>query len=117
MNKTKTGEWAFLISVIIAILAGLAAPWATSAWVTVLLVVLGVIVYLVNSYEKDSIKLLVAFIALTFVMSTTTLLLALNVIPYLGTIIVSIITNVIVFLAPIAVIVAVKAIEGITNKK
>jgi len=119
MTTGKAGYWVFLISVVIAILAGIAAPWATSVWIAVLLVVLGVITYVLNGYEKDSIKLLVAFIALTFVLTaTTTMFLSINsVITYLGTIIVSIIQYVTLFLAPIAVIVAVKAVEGMTSKK
>jgi small-conductance mechanosensitive channel len=119
MNTGKAGQWLFLISVIIAILAGLAAPWAVAAqlaWVAVLLVVLGVITYVLNAYEKDSIKVLVAFIALTFVYTTIWAPLDAVLSP-LGTIIGAIVGYVLVFLAPIAVISAVKAVEGISSKK
>jgi hypothetical protein len=117
MTTGKAGYWLFLISVIIAILAGLATPFAGAqmAWATVLLVILGVITYVLNAYEKDSIKFLVAFIALTFV--SPAIWIPLNVVPNLGTIVGAIVGYVIAFLAPIAVITAVKAVEAMASKK
>lgn len=116
MDTAKAGEWAFLISVIIAVLGGLAAPWATSAWVSVLLVILGIIVGLLNISEKETTAFLIASIAL--IVSSTAAFLALDLaISPLGTILDAIVKNLAVFVAPAVVIVAVKAVVALASKK
>jgi inner membrane protein involved in colicin E2 resistance len=122
MNTAKAGEWAFLISVIIAVLAGLASPWVSVtttsswAWVSVLLVILGIIVGLLNITEKETTAFLVASIAL-IVAGIAAFLILNNVIWPIGTIISSIVGYLAIFVAPAAVIVAVKAIAALASKK
>jgi|YelNatPaOPRAMG01_1025707.scaffolds.fasta_scaffold347880_1 hypothetical protein len=116
MNKEKIGEYAFLISVVIAVLAGIAAPWAASSWVSVLLVILGIVVGLLNISEKETTPFLIASIAL--VVASSAAFLALDkVISPIGTIIDSIVNNLAIFVAPAAVIVAVKAVVALASTK
>ncbi|MBI4163148.1 MAG: hypothetical protein HY513_05680 [Candidatus Aenigmarchaeota archaeon] len=107
------GEWAYLISIVIAVLAGLAtATGWSSAWVTLLLVILGVVVGLLNVTEKETQAFLIASIGL-IVASTATF----SVIPYIGGVIQAIVENIAVFVAPAAVIVAVKAVASLASNK
>ncbi len=113
MAGKGAGEWAYLISIVIAVLAGLAtATGWSSAWVTLLLVVLGVIVGLLNVTEKETQAFLIASIGL-IVASTATF----SVIPYIGGVIQAIVENIAVFVAPAAVIVAVKAVASLASNK
>ena len=108
------GEYAYLVSLIIAVLAGLAAPVAMSAWVTVLLVVLGIIVGLLNITEKESTPFLVAAVALMTVNSVGA---NLNKIPpaVLGTFLQSAVGKIGVFVSPAAVVVGLKAIRSLAQ--
>lgn len=117
MNTAKMGEYAFLACVIIAVLAGIAAGYvvAYAGWITLALVVLGVIVGFLNVAEKETTAFLVAAIAL--LAAGTAGFAAINtVIPPLGTLIAGIVTNIAAFVAPAAVIVAVKAVWAMAKK-
>jgi len=76
MNLEKIGKWAFIIGLVIAVLAGLFFQPAWAVWV---LAILGVIVGLLNITAEDTRGFLLAAIALT--LSAT----ALNTIPIVGT--------------------------------
>ena len=126
-NKMKTGkigEWAYLVSVVIAVLAGVAAAagFGASAWVAVLLVILGAVVGLLNISEKETTAFLVATVALIVASlgadptGASGTFAVLNVIPGLGTLINAIVANIAVFAAPAAIIVAVKAIMNLASK-
>src|SRR3989338_6789199 len=125
MKNTKTGEWAYLVSVVIAVLAGIgaAAGFGASSWVAVLLVILGAVVGLLNISEKETTSFLVATIALIVAsLGATVSGLAgafspLNVVPGLGTLINAIVANIAIFAAPAAVIVAVKAVMNLASRK
>ena len=125
MKTGKTGEWAYLVSVVVAVLAGIAAAagFGASSWVAVLLVVLGAVVGLLNISEKETTAFLVATIALVVaslganVAGTMGTFSPLNVIPGLGTLINAIVANIAIFAAPAAVIVAVKAVMNLASKK
>lgn len=125
MKATKAGEWAFLISIIIAIIAALAAVAAiTSEWVALLLVILGIIVGLLNITEKETTAFLVAAVALIIAglgantAGTTGVFSALGVgyLESLATFLNSLFGHIAVFVAPAAVIVAVKAVVAIAKK-
>ena len=116
MNTAKIGEYAYIVSVVIAVLAGLAAPWVASQWVIVLLVVLGVIVGFLNVSEKETTPFLIASIAL-IVASTAAFATIDTVLSPLGTIIDSIVKNIAVFVAPAAIIISVKAIAALASSK
>ena len=125
MKNSKAGEWAYLVSVVIAVLAGIgaAAGFGASSWVAVLLVILGAVVGLLNISEKETTSFLVATIALIVAsLGATVSGLAgafspLNVVPGLGTLINAIVANIAIFAAPAAVIVAVKAVMNLASRK
>jgi len=113
MKAEKAGEYAFLVCIIVAILAGLASPFiATPGYVTALLVVLGVIIGLTTITEKETTPFLVAAVAL--VVSATV---KFSVIPLVGSVIDAIVANIAAFTAPAAVIVAIKAVYALASKK
>ena len=117
--KTETlGEWAFLACVVIAVLAGLAVTYASGAVtgqtdnINVLLVALGVVVGLTTITEKETTPFLVSAIAL-IVAGTV----GFSAIPPFGDLIAAIISFIGVFVAPAAVIAAVKAVYALASKK
>ncbi|MFH0836884.1 MAG: hypothetical protein V1870_02025 [Candidatus Aenigmatarchaeota archaeon] len=110
--------------VIIAILAGLATGImggvAYSAWIGLVLVVLGVVVGLTTVTEKEITPFLVAVIALVVAGAGsifTVGLAGVTGLDVLGRIIDSILNNVTMFVAPAAIILAVKAIYALASKK
>lgn len=119
--KTETlGEWAFLACVVIAVLAGLAvgagvggvATYESS--ISLLLVVLGVVVGLTTITEKETTPFLVASIALVVAGSAGFSAIA---IANIGAILDSIVSFIAIFVAPAAVITAVKAVYALASKK
>jgi len=105
-SKGLIGKWAFSIALLVAIIAGILEPAgnATIAWI---LVVLGLIIGLVNITMKEVSTFLVAAIAL--VLMTTSL----SILPALGMYLQSILVNIAVFVAPAAVVVALKAVYSV----
>ena len=105
---SKIGHWAFIIGILLAIIAGLVPAWLTPT-ITWILVVLGLIVGLLNIQAKETTEFLVATIALMMVGSA-------GAIPALGVIVLSILANVVAFVAPAALVVALKAIYALAQK-
>jgi hypothetical protein len=124
MAGKSPGEYAYYLALIVAVLAGIAATAnATNYWVSVLLVVLGIIVGFLNISEKESGTFLMATIALLVAgfLGTTGAFTPLNAqylsgVP-LGELITNILKNIAVFVAPAAVILAIKGIHGTALKK
>lgn len=114
MKMEKVGELAFLAVVVIAVLAGLLQ--ATSAWVAVLLVVLGLVVGLLNVSEKETTPFLIASIALVAA-ATASFSPIDSVVAGLGSVIDAILKNIATFVAPAAVLVALKAVYALASKK
>ena len=112
MKMSKIGELAFLVLLVIAIVAGLfLAP--NSSWagvVTSVLVVLGIIVGLLNITESETTPFLVAAIALLLTGSV-----GFQAIPAVGGILNAIVANIGVAVAPAAIVVAIKAIYGLAS--
>ena len=104
----RLGHWAFIVGIVIAIIAGLVPAWQipTVTWV---LVILGLIVGLLNITAKETVEFLVAAIALMLIGSA-------GAIPALGTIVLSILANIVAFVAPAALVVALKAIYELAKK-
>ena len=118
MNTHIIGRWAFIVFVIIAVLAGLAAGLggrAALGWVSLIMVILGIIVGLTNLTEKEAIPFLTAVIALLVANSGQVFLVIDEVAKPLGTIINSILSNVAAFVAPAAILLAVKAIYNLAK--
>ena len=117
MDMQKLGEWAFLLCVVIAVVAGIAASAVAdySGWITLALVVLGVIVGLLNVSEKETQAFLVAAIALIVAGGAGFSAIDM-VVSGLGTAIATILGNVAAFVAPAAVIVALKGVWAMAKK-
>ena len=117
----ELGKWAFIIGVIVALILGIVAGigssiGAAAAWLTLLLVVLGLIVGFTNITAKESTPFLIAAIAL--LVASVAGLGHINVlIPYLGTILEEIVKAVLIMVAPAALIVGVKAFYELASKK
>lgn len=110
MDMATLGHWAFIIGVIIAILAGLAGASYTNS-VVMLLVVLGVVVGFLNISEKEVFNFLIAAIALLLTGAA-----GLGNLPIVGSYLGPIVTNIATFVAPAAVIVALKAVYALGKK-
>lgn len=108
----KVGTWAFLIGVLIAVVAGLVPafgqpPLATQvAWV---LVILGLVVGFLNIRAREAQEFLVACIAILVIAGMGGL-------PPLGRTIGTILTNIIAFVAPAAILVAIRAIWALAEE-
>jgi hypothetical protein len=99
MNTSTIGKWAFIIGIVIAVLAGLFFQPNWALWV---LAILGVIVGLLNITAEETRGFLLAAIALTI--SAT----ALNTIPIVGTAFELVLPFVIAFVAGATIVVALK---------
>lgn len=116
MSWQKVGEWAFFACVIIAVIGGIIAP--DNGGMTLALIILGIIVGVMNITEKETTPYLIAAIVLIVagtagfkVLDNITGAIA------LGTRVESILNYVSNFVAPAAVIVALKAVWGMARTK
>jgi len=99
MNTAKIGKWAFIVGLVISVLAGLLFQPDWAIWV---LAILGLIVGLLNVTAEDTRGFLLAAIALT--LSAT----ALNTLPIVGTALSFILPFVVAFVAGAMIVVALK---------
>jgi len=117
MDSQKLGSWAFLLGVIIAILAGAASAAAVGypgvEYVPLVLVILGLVVGFLNIADKEVQKFLIAGIALIAVGIPGTGLME---IPYLGLYLSRILVLISVFAAPAVLIVSLKAFYTLSKK-
>ncbi len=112
LSDPKIGEWAFLVGTLLAIVLGLFPQAIPVATVTAVLVVLGIIVGLVNVTSKESHSFLLAAVALLVAGSA-----GYGVLPGVGNYLGAILVNITTFVAPGAVIVGLKAIYELANKR
>ena len=106
MELEQIGHWSFILGVIIAIVAGLPILGVEYAeTIVMILVILGVIIGFLNISEKEVYNFLIAAIALLLTGAA-----GLENLPAVGTYIGPILTNIATFVAPAAVIVALKAV-------
>ena len=99
MNREMVGKWAFIIGLVVAVLAGLFFQPGWAIWV---LAILGLIVGLLNVTAEDTQAFLLASIALT--LSAT----ALNTLPIVGTALSFILPFVVAFVAGATIVIALK---------
>ncbi len=118
MNLEQIGELAFILGVIIAVIAGVAIDYLGDAagWIPLILVILGIIVGLLNIKDKETTPFLIASIALLATGAISTFKAIDSVASPLGSILANIFGNVAVFVAPAAVIVAIVAIYNLSVK-
>ena len=101
----KLGQWSFIVGILLAIIAGLVPGLATPT-ITWILVILGLVVGFLNITAKETSEFLVATIALLLVGGSA-------VIQGLGGVLPAILTNIVAFVAPAALLVALRAIYGL----
>jgi hypothetical protein len=99
MNREMVGKWAFIIGLVVAVLAGILFQPGWAIWV---LAILGVIVGLLNVTAEETRGFLLASIALT--LSAT----ALNTLPVVGTALSYVLPFVVAFVAGGMIVVALK---------
>jgi hypothetical protein len=107
MNRGTIGKWAFIIGLVIAVLAGLFFQPGWAIWV---LAILGVIVGLLNVAAEETRGFLLASIALTLSAS------ALNTIPLIGTALSYVLPFVVAFVAGATIVVALKELFQTARK-
>jgi hypothetical protein len=115
MEFERLGEWVFILGVVIAIISGLAyqAMDVTSAgYIMVVLVILGLIVGFLNINDKEITNFLIAVIALVAVGAAN-----LQDIFIIGPYLARMVLNIAAFVAPAALIVALKAVYNLASKK
>ncbi len=100
----------FLFSLLLALLAGLIPNIGGFPWVAWLLVVLGLLVGILNISREEQTAFLVAGIGLLIASTAVTALLP------LGAVVSNVLTNVIAFVAPGVIIVAVIAIANLARE-
>lgn len=121
-DESKYGEWAFLLGVVIALIVGLFSSQLepNTGVVFGVLALLGLVVGLLNITEKEINSFLIASIALlassSALASLTELFTRLS-IPQMGVWISGFVGALGVFVAPAAVIVALKGIYALASKK
>lgn len=115
----KLGEYAFLACIMIAVVAGVASGVGdfSSAWIALVLVVLGVVVGFTTITEKEATPFLLAAIALTVASSGGWFLIINEAVAKLGTVMNSVLFNIASFVAPAAIILATKMIYELARKK
>jgi hypothetical protein len=110
-DQQQIGSWAFMLGVLIAIIAGLAAgmlPIEYGYYISLALVILGLVVGFLNIGVKEVNDFLIAGIALSAVAISAG---GLSVIPVVGPILASMVTRIAEFVAPAVLVVALKAIS------
>jgi|SRR3989344_374711 len=100
----EIGKWSFIIGLIIAVIASL----IDIPYVGYILAVLGLIVGFLNVTGKESVPFLVAAIALMMTAAS---------LQVLGAVLTKVFENVAVFVAPGALVVAIKAVYGLASSK
>lgn len=115
MPYEKLGHWAFILGVLVAILGGLASGAldpTTAGYVVLVLVVLGLVVGFLNISAKEVSDFLIAAIALTVLAVSAA---GLTTIPVVGNYFASMVQYIAAFVAPAALIVALKAIWNLAK--
>ena len=110
---SKLGSYAFIAGIVISILIGLLGlKGDTLGTATAILVILGLIVGLLNVTAGETVAFLVATIAL-IVAGTADL----AVIPMVGNALQFVLAAIVVFVAPAAIVVALKAIYALASSR
>ena len=110
-NLGLVGKWAFIIGLALAIIAGLIQGVYIIPSLMLILVILGLIVGFLNISERNTVKLLVAIIALMMVGGVT-----LSAIPTINMYLEAILANILIFASGAGLVVAIKAIVETTKK-
>jgi membrane-associated HD superfamily phosphohydrolase len=107
----ETGTWFFIAGLLISVIFGFVNGTA-SAISLIVLVILGVIVGILNISEKEAHRFLIASLALLLASSIN-----IQTIPVLGIPLQNTLNNVVLFIAPAALVVAVKEVFYLASKR
>ncbi|MFO8016259.1 MAG: hypothetical protein R6U32_04090 [Candidatus Woesearchaeota archaeon] len=117
----KIGHYSFLVGVLIAFVLALFSPALsnqTTRALLLVLVILGIVVGFINITSKEVTEFLVASIALIVMSSVSSTLVVIDgLVPNLGSLLQAILSYIAVFVAPAALIVALKAIVVLADKE
>jgi hypothetical protein len=115
----KTGQYAFLVCILVAIVAGIVSSVTniSAGWIALALVILGVIVGFTTITEKEVTPFLLAAIALTVTSSGGWFLVINEAVAKLGTAINTIVLSITAFVAPTAIILATKSVYELARRK
>lgn len=112
MVSGKIGAWAFIVGLVIAILAGFMEPTVNVTYALVLGVI-GLIVGVLNVSDKEIQLFLIA--SLAFLLAASSMGSVLGTIPALGAYIPTMLSYIVVMVGPAAAIVGLKAIYEIAK--
>ena len=104
---SKIGFWAFIVGLIIALIAGIFLP--ANAVIIIILIILGLIIGFLNISLKETVRFLVATVALVVVGNVFTPLTMLDIGEILG----NILSYVAALMAPAAIVAAIKALWAV----
>lgn len=108
------GQAAFFVGFILAIIAGI--WWPVNGGITLALVIMGIVVSLLNITAKEVVIVLVAAIALIVTSTGTPFAPLDNILGNLGTWLDGIVSYLAVFMVPVAVISAVRAVIAVGQR-
>ena len=112
----QVGKWAFivgaLLAVLLGILEGVGQTLGTNVWLVLLLLVLGLVIGFVNITAKEVQPFLVASIAVLVAAGAANLVAANTLFSPLGGILVAVVKDVVLVVAPAALVVALRAVYG-----
>lgn len=112
MKAEEIGSYAFIAGVIVAVIAAFVNAISTTL-ATEALVVLGLVVGLINITEKETTQFLVATVSLVIVSSLAGT--GISDVPLIGRQLQEVLTNVVTFVTPAVVIVALKQIYAVAK--
>jgi len=116
---TKVGAYAFIVVLIVAVVAGLAVSKLVDqqAWVSLALAVLGIVIGLTMITEKEVTPFLIVAVALIVTNGVGAFATLNTIYGGFGTAIQQVVTNIATFVAPAAVILSVKGIYALARTK
>ncbi|MFH1209529.1 MAG: hypothetical protein V1663_01955 [archaeon] len=110
------GAWAFLIGVILALIAGLIPGGDLTGIITAVLVIIGIIVGFLNVSDEETEKFLVTSVAIMIAVYTAREGMAsLTTLGTIGDYMKSLLTNINIFVFPATIVVGIKAIYGLAH--
>ncbi|MFA5857214.1 MAG: hypothetical protein WC867_07665 [Candidatus Pacearchaeota archaeon] len=111
--KASLGAWAFLIGVIVALIAG--AMGLTQSWIVGLLAVAGIVVGLFNVTDKESSRFLLAAVSLCIVAYTGGAALQDIAMVGVGKMLAGVLNALLILFVPTTVIVALKSVFDVAK--
>ncbi len=111
---SKMGQWTFIVGILLAVIFGFFKAGQWEGIVTIVLVIAGLVVGFLNVTEKETTPFLIAAVAL-MATSAANLRVIDSLVSNVGTWLQNIVGNLAVFVAPAAVLVAVKAVWALAR--